>query len=99
MGVWKSGRGVCGDRWADLLDNCKAELAKAVIPAGSKTYGEEEHEITMAEFADLVEFCSRGHLIVSLRHEEDGIRPLSHSKEVKTYSNSGQIHCPDECPV
>ena len=62
----------------------------------------KDHEITMRELADLVEFCSRGHLAVEVRHPNiDGGRPLSelHSYGVETYSNRGQIHCPELCNV
>lgn len=98
MGFWKSERGINGDGWADEMDRCMKQLEKEKVPAGSKTYGDEEHEITMAEFADLVEFCSRGHLVVEVRYpEEDGSRPLSElgNQGVETYTNRGQIHCPE----
>lgn len=100
MGFWKSKRGINGDSWADKMGRCMKQLERDKVPAGSKTYGDEEHEITMAEFADLVEFCSRGHLVVELRHPEtDGSRPLSqlNGKGVETYCNRGQIHCPNLC--
>ena len=61
-----------------------------------------EGEITMQEFADLVEFCSRGHIIADVRFpDKDAERPLSklHDKGVETYSNRGQIHCPELCNV
>ena len=96
MGFWKSERGINDDGWADEMGRCMKKLEKDKVPAGSKTYGNEEHEITMQEFADLVEFCSRGHLIVEVRHPEaDGERPLSelNSNAVQTYANRGQIHC------
>lgn len=76
MGFWTSKRGVCGDGWADEMGNCMKALEK-------EKHG--EHEITMAEFADLVEFCSLGQLVVEVRNpEQDGDRPLS------------QLHCPVE---
>lgn len=98
MGFWKTERGIGGDSWADELDRCMKALEGIKVPAGSKTYGEEEHEITMAELADLVEFCSRGHIIAEVRHPgTDGERPLSqlHNSGIETYSNRGQIHCPE----
>ncbi len=100
MGFWKSGRGINGDSWADETDRCMKALEKMVVP--SKDEMIRAHEITMAEFADLVEFCSRGHLTVEVRNpEKDGGRPLSelHNWGVETYSNRGQIHCPGECVV
>ena len=102
MGFWKSERGINGDSWADQMDNCMKALGDDVV-WNSRTYDyENPHQITMQEFADLVEFCSRGHLVVEVRNPEtDGSRPLSalHSNGVETYSNRGQIHCPEECVV
>lgn len=99
MGFWKSERGINGDSWADELDRCMKALSRDIVSGSSKTYGENSnHEITMQEFADLVEFCSRGHLIVDVRYPaDDGERSLSelHSNDVQTYSNRGQIHCPE----
>ena len=93
MGFWKSQRGLNGDQWADAFGDCMKELAR--IPAG------EDHEITMQEFADLVEFCSRGHLVVDLRYESDGSRPLSrlHDVGIETYPNRGQIQRLETCEV
>ncbi|KKL61211.1 hypothetical protein LCGC14_2197570 [marine sediment metagenome] len=103
MGFWKSERGINGDGWADEMGRCMKALEREVVKGNSKTYGDNcNHEITMQEFADLVEFCSRGHLIVDVRYPEaDGERPLSelHSDAVETYPNRGQIHCPTECAV
>lgn len=90
MGFWKSERGINGDSWADELGRCMKALE--TMTAG-------EHEITMQEFADLVEFKSRGHLVVDVRNpEEDGGRPLSrlHDGGIETYANRGQIHSPVE---
>lgn len=100
MGFWRTEHGIGGDSWADKLDNCMHSLSKDKVE-NSKTYGLEEHEITMAEFADLIEFCSRGHIITSIRHPEDADRPLSklHDNEVETYSNDGQIHCNTDCII
>jgi len=94
MGFWKSERGINGDGWADEMGRCMKALAKMTVPSKGKVV--KDHEITMEEFADLVEFCSRGHLIVSVRYpEKDGGRPLSelHCWGIVTYSNRGQIHC------
>ena len=103
MGYWKTERGIGGDSWADKMDDCMKALQKDMITGESKTHGHlENYEITMREFADLVEFCSRGHIIAKVRHyAKDGGRPLSelHSWGVETYSNSGQIHCPELCEV
>lgn len=93
MGFWKSARGINGDSWADKMDGLMHSLAENKV-FGSKTYGDTEHEITMEEFADLVEFCSRGHLKVDVRFPEDAQRPLSqlHADEsVQTYENRGQV--------
>ena len=100
MGFWKSERGTNGDSWADEMGRCMKALEKMKIPSKDELL--KDHEITMEEFADLVEFCSRGHLVVEVRHpENDGGRPLSelHNWGVETYSNRGQIHCPAECVV
>jgi len=104
MGWWKTERGIGGDGWADEVGRCMKSLAGMARGSGGNTEGEptESHVITMKEFADLVEFCSRGHLVVDVRHfEKDGGRPLSelHTWGVETYSNRGQIHCPEECTV
>ena len=96
MGFWKSERGINGDSWADEMGRCMDALSRDVVKGDSKTYGKNcNHEITMAEFADLVEFCSRGHIAAELKHLKDGDRPLSKlgDKGVETYSNRGQIHC------
>lgn len=97
MGFWKTESGICGDPWADIMDEAMHKLAAFKVDK-TKTYGEEPHEITMAEFGELVSFCSRGHLEVTVRHPEvDSLRPLSqlHDSEPETYSNSGQMHCPE----
>jgi len=91
MGWWKTERGSGGDEWADEMGRCMKELSLI-----------GERYITMQEFADLVEFSSRGHLVVDVRFPEaDGDRRLSqlHDKGVETYSNRGQIHCAEECAV
>ena len=103
MGFWKSERGINGDSWADEMGRCMKALEKDVVTGNSKTYGDNSsHEITMEKFADLVEFCSRGHLVVDVRYPAaDGGRPLSelHFNSVQTHSNRGQIHCPEKCAV
>ena len=98
MGTWKSERGLNRDSWADELDRCMKALSTNCIPRQTGVNGNpvEAHEITMQEFADLVEFCSRGHLTVEVRYpEKDGSRPLSelYCYGVETYPNRGQIHC------
>ena len=60
MGFWKSERGINGDSWADTMDNCLKELQGDKV-IDSKTYPNQSHEMNLGEFADLVEFCSRGH--------------------------------------
>ncbi len=54
----------------------------------------EGHDITIQELADVVEFCSRGHLTVEVREAADGGLPLKelHSPKQETYGNRGQIH-------
>ncbi len=99
MGWWKTERGVGGDEWADRFSDFRDILQE--IKHG-------EHEITLYDLADLVEFCSRGHLRVDLLFSQedaahtlvDGNRPLSqlHDEGVETYPNRGQIHC-TECAV
>jgi len=102
MGFWKSERGINGDSWADEMGRCMDKLGKDVV-WNSKTHPEENpHIITMQEFADLIEFCSRGHLVVEVRHsEKDGNRilPALGDAGVETYPNRGQIHCPELCKV
>ena len=100
MGFWRSERGINGDSWADEMGRCMKALSKDVVPRneGEDSNPIKAHEITMEEFADLVEFCSRGHLIVDVRYpEKDGGRPLSelHYWGIETYPNRGQIHCKD----
>jgi len=87
MGFWKTERGICGHSWVDMMDNCMETLQRLKIKVGDK-----EHEITMEEFADLIEFISRGHIIAEIRHPQDGSRPLSKLFDdgVKTYKNRGQ---------
>ena len=91
MGYWKTARGLGGDRWADLFDNMMHELAAA---GPERNPDDGPYRFTMQELADLVEFCSRGHLVVEVRHPEDAGRPLAllHSNGVETYPNRGQIH-------
>jgi hypothetical protein len=109
MGFWRSARGINGDSWADEMDRCMDALSTMTVK-DSKFYGEGHHEITMQEFADLVEFCSRGHLVVEVRHPgPDSIRPLSELHHVirldtegkdivvETYPNRGQIQCDELC--
>jgi len=113
MAFWKSKRGTIGDSWADKLDDCMEKLselkAKSYKDIGGVYLDSDDgtgHEITMAEFADLVEFCSRGHIKCEFRHPDwelseyqyyssDEQRPLSelHNAGVETYPNHGQIHC------
>ncbi len=101
MGFWKSERGINGDGWADEMGRCMKALEKMTIP--SKDPLIKDHEITMGEFADLVEFCSRGHLVVDVRNSKsDGGRPLSelfNSWGIETHPNRGQTHCPELATV
>lgn len=91
MGFWKTEKGINGDSWADKLEDCMDALSANKI-AHTKTYGNIEHEITLAEFADLIMFCSMGHLIVDLRNIDEETWSLSklHDIDVITYSNPGQ---------
>ena len=107
MGFWRTKRGRIGDSWADALDDCMKKLetlkAKSYKDIGGVHLDSDDgtgHEITMQEFADLVEFCSRGHIVAKVCYPDiDGQRPLSqlHDKGVETYPNRGQIHCPELC--
>ena len=93
MGFWKTERGIGGDDWADIFGDCMKRLEGRKVTEGN---GKKVREITMAEFADLVEFCTRGHLVVDVRFpEKDANRSLSQlgDKSVKTYPNRGQIYC------
>lgn len=98
MGYWRTEHGLGGDSWADKMRDLMKLLSKDKV-SNTKLYGEALHEITMAEFADLVEFCSRGHILTSIRAGEEGGRPLSalHDDGVETYENHGQIHCSESC--
>ena len=89
MGFWRTEHGIGGDAWADEFDGMMDRLEQL----GVERHG--GHQITMAELGDLVEFCSRGHLDVQVRHPEDAERPLAklHQNGVETYPNNGQIHC------
>lgn len=51
MGYWKSKRGIIGDDYADIMDDCMKKLAKVKFV---------DKEITLGEFADLIEFCTKG---------------------------------------
>jgi len=95
MGFWKSERGINGDGWADEMGRCMKRLEMEKVPSGSKTYGDEEHEITLAEFADLIEFCSRGHIKAEVIGGDMSLSQLFKNREVETYSNRGQTHCPE----
>lgn len=99
MGFWKTERGIGGDGWADEMGGCMRNLEKMVKPSNDELI--KDHEITVAEFADLVEFCTRGHLIVDVRYpNKDSKRQLSmlfKDNAVETYPNRGQIHCPEMC--
>ncbi len=98
MGFWKTGRGIGGDSWADELGRCMKALSADPKPLGDPQPPVLEHEISMEDFADLVEFCTRGHLVVEVfRPDTDGGRPLSELGcwGVETYPNRGQIHCPE----
>jgi len=100
MGFWKTERGIGGDSWADEMGRCMKNLSNDKVSGESKTHGTLlDYEITMQEFADLVEFCSRGHILTSIRAGEEGGRPLSalHDDGVETYENHGQIHCSESC--
>ena len=92
MGFWRTEHGIGGDSWADEMGRCMKVLSQIKCRT-EDPLPNDEHEITMAEFADLVEFCSRGHIVTSMRHPKDADRPLSklHDKSVKTYANYGQI--------
>lgn len=94
MGFWKSARGINGDSWADAMGDLMKKLSTDIIE-NSTTYPEGNHEITMVEFADLIEFCSRGHIRAEIDIGWNADRPLSqlHDKDVETYPNRGQIHC------
>ena len=100
MGFWKTERGIGGDAWADEMGRCMKALS-AMVVTGSKTYGDERHEITLAEFADLIEFCSRGQLVVNTAGDFPDDHPIAElfDDEVKTIANRGQIHCHDTCPI
>ena len=89
MGVWKTERGLGSDSWADTLDGTWDSLIKDDLGRG--------HQITMQEVADLVEFCTRGHLKVEVVGHDDLPLASLHNKEVETIGNRGQIHC--EVPV
>ena len=106
MGFWKTGRGIGGDSWADAMGRCMKEIVgnRATFrqdASGGESYGPEGHEITLAEFADLVEFCSLGHLTVEVTSDFGADRPLSelHTDGVKTIPNRGQMHRPEESPA
>ena len=96
MGWWKTERGFGGDSWADEMGRCTKALSEQRMPKKENNGGvEESGEITIQAFADLVEFCSRGHLEVNVKFpDKDGGRPLSELGNwgVETYPNKGQMH-------
>ncbi len=95
MGFWKSERGINGDSWADMMDNCLKVLQDDTVE-GSKVYPDEVHEITLGELADVVEFCTRGHLVVNMHDKADASMAVSRlhgDDSTETYLNGGQIQC------
>lgn len=90
MSFWKSQRGLCSDSWADTFDRMIDELSKD-RPDHTQLYGEEPHEITLGELADLVSFCTRGHVSVTVEAETSAL-PLSQlgGDVIKTIANAGQ---------
>lgn len=86
MGWWSTERGIGGDGWADIFDNMLARLGEARF---------RERKMTMAELADLVEFCTRGQLVVEVRDAAIATQAISflHEKGSETIPNRGQIHC------
>ena len=101
MGFWKTERGIGGDSWADELNNCMDALsklkAKHYEAIGGVSLDSDDgsgHEITIAELADLIEFCTRGHIIAEVKSPQKYAKlPLSqiHHRKVVTFPNRGQI--------
>jgi len=99
MGWWKTERGLGGDAWADEFGRMMKNLS-AIRHDDDRAADEPvaSHEITVA---DLVEFCSRGHIKADV-DDRNGGRPLSElgAYGVETYPNRGQIYCQaGECAV
>ena len=86
MGVWKTERGLGSDSWADTLGGTWDKLIGDGLDRG--------HEITLQEVADLVEFCTRGHLVVEVKEPDMNEFPLAqlHGVTAETIPNRGQIH-------
>jgi len=83
MGFWRTKRGMIGDRWADALDDCIEQLGRLTTKhyenIGTVVMGSGDgtcHEITLGEFADLVEFCCRGRVIVRLKDNKESNLPI-----------------------
>ena len=101
MGFWRTQRGRGGDSWADALDDCLDNLVAIKAKHYEETSGVvldsddgTGEEITIADFADLIEFCTRGHIIAEVRRPDKySQRPLSqvHNREVVTFPNRGQM--------
>jgi len=84
MGFWRTKRGRIGDSWADALDDCIKKLGKlkakpykdiggVVLDSDDKT----GYEITLGEFADLIEFCTLGRVTVRLKDNKESNLLLS----------------------
>ena len=91
MGFWRTKRGRNGDSWADALDDCILKLgtlkAKSYKEIGGVVLDSDDgtgEEITLGEFADLVEFCTLGRVIVRLKDNKESNLLLS------------QLHTPQE---
>ena len=84
MGFWRTKRGKIGDSWADALDDCIGKLiklkAKPYEDIGGVILDSDDgtgYEITLGEFADLIEFCSLGRVAVRLKDNKESSLTLS----------------------
>lgn len=89
MGFWRTKRGRIGDSWADAMDDCMKKLetlkAKPYEDIGGVVLDSDDgsgYEITLGEFADLVEACTSRRVSVRLKDNKESNLPIS-----QIYSN------------
>ena len=72
-------------------------MKKQIAPYPSFSLNLKSSYIIKTPNPQLVEFCSRGHIIADIRYpDKDANRRLSKlfgDPEVETYPNRGQMHC------
>jgi len=73
---------VCCAQWANALRLCLLKLSKMRL---------NEHEITLGDLVDLIEFTLGGHLRCKVRkRKDDGLKVSDVLATTKVYDNKGQ---------